>query len=297
MPDYEDVTPALLASWPLPEPGDDKESRGRALLVGGSASTPGALILGAQAALRSGAGKLQVATVRSLAPHLAVALPEALVVGLPEASDGGIDPAAVGQLTDLAGDASAVLVGPGMTGAEQTAALVRDMLCHVTGTLALDALGLAAVTEDPTCLHALDGLCVLTPNLVELSLTLGEHSDAVSDDPHAAVRRLATLTRCAVTSGGAESWTTDADGRSWRDTHGGSGLGVSGSGDVLAGAVCGLAARGAAPAQAAVWGSYLHKRAGERLAVSVGPVGFLARELLAEIPRVLVELSELAAGQ
>lgn len=295
--DYVEVTPALLASWRLPEPGEDKESRGRALLVGGSASTPGALLLGAEAALRAGAGKLQVATVKSLAPHLAVALPEALVVGLPESSDGGIDPSAVGQLTELAGDASAVLMGPGMTGQEQTASLVRDMLRHVSGTLVLDALGLAAVTDDATCLHDLDGRCALTPNVLELSITLGEDAEDVDRDPHAAVVRLASLTHSVATSGGSESWTAAPDGRSWRDTHGGPGLGVSGSGDVLAGIVVGLAARGADAAQAAVWGTYLHKRAGERLAVSVGPVGYLARELLTEIPRVLVELSEVAGDE
>jgi NAD(P)H-hydrate repair Nnr-like enzyme with NAD(P)H-hydrate dehydratase domain len=67
---------------------------------------------------------------------------------------------------------------------------------------------------------------------------------------------------------------------------------MSGSGDVQAGVVAGLLARGAPPAQAAVWGAYLHGAAGERLAARVGPVGFLAREIPAELPRALTELSE-----
>jgi NAD(P)H-hydrate repair Nnr-like enzyme with NAD(P)H-hydrate dehydratase domain len=66
---------------------------------------------------------------------------------------------------------------------------------------------------------------------------------------------------------------------------------VSGSGDVQAGIVAGLLARGAEPAQAAVWGGYCHARAGERLATAVGTVGYLARELPGEVPRVLAELS------
>jgi ADP-dependent NAD(P)H-hydrate dehydratase len=65
---------------------------------------------------------------------------------------------------------------------------------------------------------------------------------------------------------------------------------VSGSGDVMAGIVTGLAARGATPAQAAVWGTFLHGRSGDRLAAAVGRMGFLAREVLAEVPRVLAEI-------
>ena len=68
-------------------------------------------------------------------------------------------------------------------------------------------------------------------------------------------------------------------------------MGTSGSGDVLAGVVAGLLARGATPDQAAVWGAHVHATAGERLAARVGPLGYLARELLDETPRVLTELS------
>jgi len=67
---------------------------------------------------------------------------------------------------------------------------------------------------------------------------------------------------------------------------------VSGSGDVRAGIAAGLLARGAQPAQAAVWSAYLHGRAGERLASTVGRLGFLARDLLPVIPAVLSEIEQ-----
>ncbi|WP_226913581.1 NAD(P)H-hydrate dehydratase [Gephyromycinifex aptenodytis] len=69
------------------------------------------------------------------------------------------------------------------------------------------------------------------------------------------------------------------------------GLGVSGSGDVKAGVVVGVCARRATPEQAASWATYAHGRAGERLAARVGATGYLGRELLLEIPRVLAELA------
>jgi len=67
------------------------------------------------------------------------------------------------------------------------------------------------------------------------------------------------------------------------------GLATAGSGDVLAGIIAGLLARGADPLGAALWGVHLHREAGARLARNIGPLGYLARELLPEIPRVLNE--------
>ena len=66
------VTPATLRAWELPEPGGDKSARGRLTVVGGTASTPGAVLLAAEAALRAGAGKLSIATVEPVAANLAV---------------------------------------------------------------------------------------------------------------------------------------------------------------------------------------------------------------------------------
>src|SRR3954470_12302874 len=84
------ITPQLLRRMPLPEPdaGGDKEVRGRVLLIGGGRETPGALLLAVAAALRAGAGKLQVATVEANAPLVAVRLPEARVFALPTTKAG-----------------------------------------------------------------------------------------------------------------------------------------------------------------------------------------------------------------
>jgi NAD(P)H-hydrate repair Nnr-like enzyme with NAD(P)H-hydrate dehydratase domain len=66
---------------------------------------------------------------------------------------------------------------------------------------------------------------------------------------------------------------------------------TSGSGDTLAGIIIGLLARGATPLQAAIWGVYLHGEAGNRLSLIHGHVGFLARELLDAIPRIMADLA------
>ena len=90
------ITSEFLSRIPLPQPSEDgdKDQRGRVLVIAGSASVPGAALLAATAALRAGAGKLQIATCQSIATHLGLAVPEALVLGLPETPAGEIDPKA-----------------------------------------------------------------------------------------------------------------------------------------------------------------------------------------------------------
>lgn len=279
------VTAGLLRSWPLPPVEGGKNERGRVLIVGGSRETVGAVLLAAEAALRVGAGKLQVATVESRAAELAVALPEALVRPLAETTAGHVDPASSDQLVDLAADADAVVIGPGLMGPRCARELVCRLLPSVKGRVALDALALSFVTLDDQ-LSVAAPPAVLTPNLSELGVLV----DSDDVDPVADAVRAARRTGAVVHAGGELSVTVAPDGQCWIDDHGNSGLGVSGSGDVLAGAVGGLSARGADPAQAAVWAARLHAEAGNRLAAAVGPVGFLAREIASELSPALRQL-------
>ncbi|WP_182046117.1 NAD(P)H-hydrate dehydratase, partial [Curtobacterium sp. ME26] len=180
----------------------------------------------------------------------------------------------------------AVLVGPGLDepdGARDLVAGIADAV-GPEAFVVLDAfaLGVAADVEDR--LAPLHGRLVLTPNSGEAERLLGRDcgDDDVADAREIAERYGAVVALSDVIAA--------PDGRAWVKGTGSGGLGTSGSGDVLSGVVVGLLARGAGPAQAVAWASYVHAAAGDRLAVQVGPLGYLASELLAEIPRVLVEL-------
>src|SRR4051812_40659661 len=96
----ETLSARLLRGWQLPQPAEDgdKESRGRVLVVAGSAELPGTAVLASTAALRAGAGKLRIATVKSMAAAIGVAVPEARVYALPETEHSGIDPSVSGYL-------------------------------------------------------------------------------------------------------------------------------------------------------------------------------------------------------
>src|SRR5947209_6558904 len=119
----------LLREWPLPKlaEGDDKDDRGRVVVVGGALEMPGALILAGTAALRAGAGKVQMATCKSIAQAVAIAVPEALVAGLPETARGGIDATASTDIAARANAANALLIGPGMVDEDAVDRLMSDL--------------------------------------------------------------------------------------------------------------------------------------------------------------------------
>jgi len=278
------VTPELLHGWPLPRPDDDtsqgrgKDTRGNVLVAGGSIEVPGAIILAGVAALRAGAGKLQIATCREIAGAVAVTVPEARVLGLAQTEGGDIAPAVAARLAEAIGGARAALIGPGMLDVPTAQALLRQLLPRVADTaLALDAAALAAVSEDRRALHHLKGNVVLTPHLVELALMLGVERDEVMADPLGMARRAAREARAVVALKGAETYIAAPDGTAYRYAEGNIGLATSGSGDTLAGVVVGLLARGAAPLRAAVWAVYLHGEAGHVMSERLGALGFLSR--------------------
>ncbi|MDO5627705.1 MAG: NAD(P)H-hydrate dehydratase [Mobilicoccus sp.] len=285
------LTSPVLRDWPLPSIDGSKEDRGRVLVVGGHRSTPGAVLLAAEAAMRGGAGKLQIAVPECVAIPLAIAMPEAMVATMPVDDDGDISPDAADELVELGSECAAVLFGPGIASPTAASALLHEVVPRLDVAVVIDALGMAYLTDHPDGLHHLDGRAVLSPNTSELALSLRRDEDGCEDDPRDCCVTLARTAKAVVSSGGPTTWIATPEGRCWRDESGTPGLGISGSGDVKAGVIAGLVARGAEPAQAAAWATYAHGRAGERLAAGVGAAGYLARELLRQIPEVMEELA------
>lgn len=292
MSSIPELTPELLATLPLPRHGggDDKEDRGRVLVIGGSAEMPGALLLAGTAALRAGAGKLQLATVESVAAQVAAAVPEARVFRLPETAAGGIDPKAADRLAELAQEAGAVVLGPGMLDPDAVEALTAALLDVEGPPMLLDAAALKGLPRQAAALARRGGRVVITPHAGEMASCLGMDIAAVKAGPLEVARRAAALLHAVVALKGDRTHIAAPDDRAWFNDHGNVGLATSGSGDVLAGIIAGLMARGAEPAAACLWGVYIHADAGVRLAGRIGPLGYLARELADEIPHILAEL-------
>ena len=275
---------SALDAHPLPPIIDgDKETKGTILVIAGSREVPGAALLTATAAMRAGAGKLRIATVESAEIQVGLAMPEAMVIGVAEAADGGFTEAAAKMLAEQLADVNAVVAGPGMKGNDSCRVLARTLLENAAA-LALDVALLKSLRSSDEKRRVTP---VLLPDGDELASLLGCDEAEVERDPLGCGKRAAELYRSVVLVKGATSHVVTPEGHVWTYEGGAPGLGVSGSGDVLAGIVGGLLARGAEPLSALLWAVWLHGQAGASLAKKVGPIGFLAREIADEIPALL----------
>jgi ADP-dependent NAD(P)H-hydrate dehydratase len=280
------LTRSALKKFPLPPVVDGgKETKGRILIIAGCRELAGAALLVARSAMRAGAGKLRMITVEAVAIGTSLAMPEAMVLGLEEARDGGFTPKAIRRIGKEADRSDVVVAGPGMANSASCAQLAEILLQSE-----------AAVVLDAALLHSLEPIGaekrrgptpILLPHAGELASLLECDESEIESDPVGCGLRAAELHQAIVLVKGVTSHVVTPDGRAWTYKGGAPGLGVSGSGDTLAGIVGGLMARGADPLTALLWGVLLHGEAGEALAAKVGPAGFLAREIPDEIPRLV----------
>lgn len=277
------IDQSWTAAHPLPsfEKADNKEERGRVLAVGGSPETPGSLLLAGEGALRAGAGKVRLATDPRVAPGMALAFPEARVMS--SFSIHGLD-----ELQRQAADAAVILAGPGALDSSLMKQTAKRLL-PIPRTLMLDALALFSVDLEE--MRGRSAPIVLSPNPSEAASMLGVEQGEVESDPLEAVQTLVARSGAVVALRGRDTLICSPDGRLLENRQGCVGLATAGSGDALAGITAGLLARGTEPFEAVAWGVYLHARAGDRLARRVGFVGFLAREILREVPALLEQAS------
>jgi|1185.fasta_scaffold81314_2 ADP-dependent NAD(P)H-hydrate dehydratase len=282
-----------LRRHPLPQhESGDKHSRGRVLIIAGHRDVPGAALLAGLGALRSGAGVLRIATGRTNAPHLALAMPEAMVIGFPEGNTGEIEAGQSEQLISLADDADAVLVGPGMLDEDQVGSICKKLLQKMDGPpLLLDAAAFTALRHlDLPPEKQLRLVC--TPHAGEMAKFTGIERRRILEDPLGVAQKVAKKLRAVIAMKGAETYIVSPSTKTLHNAHGTIGLATSGSGDTLAGILVGLLARGTDPFLATAWAVFLHAEAGHRLATRLGTLGLLAREIPGEIPTIMHEFAK-----
>lgn len=285
----------LDAAWraanPIPTPAGetDKNDRGRVLAVGGGRRVPGALRLTVEAAFRVGAGKAVMATVPSAALMLGVLFPEAGVIALEEDEAGEVVAGPDSPLFKALDGVDVGVIGPGMMDRGAAGRLVRAIAetSREDLSLVLDAAACACAGSMADDLAAYAGRLVLTPHGGEMAELCDCDAAAIKDDPEGRALAVAAKFGAAVALKGTATLVAAPDGRLVRYAGGGIGLATGGSGDVLAGAIGGLLARGLPAFEATCWGVWLHGEAGRILAGTVGTVGFLANELLPELPGLL----------
>ncbi len=283
----------MLRASPLPiQDGGDKEDRGRVLIVAGSREVPGAVVLSATAALRAGAGKVTIGAPASIAHAVAFAVPEARVISLEETPEGGIASQAAVAMESLAGRIGAVLIGPGLPDGPATCELASVLLkTFKDAPIVLDAAAMSVVCAGSRGPMRFSSPVLMTPHTGEMAALTGSCKDSIEANPADVAREAARTWNAVVALKGPITYIATPDARIWRHEGGNFWLATSGSGDVLAGIIGGLIARGTTLETASAWGVALHARAGERLAGKLGVIGYLARELPGEVPALMDALS------
>lgn len=267
----------LAALVPVPAPDANKYSRGKLVLVGGSAEYPGAACLAVAAAGRAGAGYVEAFCAPSSVAVLQGWRPSA--VARPW------DALRIGVVNEAAGrHPVAVVVGPGMDGSSpEQAALVLRVLSQVQAPVLADggALAVLATTEGRAAARrrAEEGWpLVATPHGGEAA-RLARGARVGAEEPAKLADALAAAYGCTVALKGPVTFVAQPGRPATPMAHGTPALAKAGTGDVLAGAIGALLAQGLPPWEAAFLGAALHAEAGRIAAERLGVVGVVAEDV------------------
>ena len=268
-----------------------KGTFGRAALLGGSAAYSGAPLLSAAAALRSGCGYTELCVPEKLFPHYIGKLPEAVLTAVPE--EGGCIACDEAFLQGLCRRADAIAVGMGAGKSRPLYAALRCLLRHFGGTLVLDADALNVLAEYGAEILKEPRACsvVLTPHVGEFSRLCKESAERLREEgariaaAYAEEYNVGVLLKSNVTlfTQGKEGYVVNT---------GTPALAKGGSGDVLAGILAALSARGIPMRQAACCATYLLGRAGALAAEALGrEYSVCGSDVIAQLPRAVAHLS------
>lgn len=262
-----------LGRWLSPRTRDSHKGRnGRVLCVGGDHGSGGAIVLCAQAALRSGAGLVEIATRGEHVPALLARVPEAMPREVRDAA----------QLRAALERANVVALGPGL-GRGEWARELQACVLEGERALLLDADALNLLAQHPRALHS---DCVLTPHPGEAARLLGIDTAQVQADRFAAAHALRDRYGCVIVLKGAGTIVMAPDAEPYVIAAGNPGMAVGGMGDVLSGTIAAMRAQGLSAFDAAVCGALLHSAAADAAARDGGERGLLPSDLMPWLRRL-----------
>ncbi len=240
----EDVQRWLVATRYKPE--SYKNSHGHVLIAAGSRGFSGAAALSGNAAMRSGAGLVTVATPGSAQPQVAArAMPEVMTTALVETDRGAVSDDAAEHFLNLAAKATVITLGPGLTSDdERPCGFVRRVVERRTCPCVIDADGLNCLAPWPDELRGSDEHpLILTPHPGEMLRLIGANDRAALADRAAVARQFATDHEVILVLKGSRPLVAAPDGRVFINPTGNAGIGTAGSGDTLTGLISGFLAQ------------------------------------------------------
>jgi ADP-dependent NAD(P)H-hydrate dehydratase / NAD(P)H-hydrate epimerase len=272
-----------------------KGNFGHPLIVAGSLGKGGAALLASRAALRTGAGLVTAAIPNSVAAVVAAGQAELMTEPMPD--DGGhfAGRATIERLRELAERKTAIAVGPGIGVSDDTKMLIEFLVTGCVSDqrpLLIDADGLNALSEIGCgLLRRAGGPVVLTPHPGEMARLLGGDTAEINRDRISAARRLCDETGAHCLLKGNRTVIATPGGIVYVNSTGNPGMATAGMGDALSGILASLLGQGMAAGDALALGVFLHGMAADRVARRMGAVGFIAGDVIAELPAALAALS------
>lgn len=272
-------------------PDTHKGRNGHLLVISGSPGKTGAAAMTAMAAMRSGAGLVTLGVPQSLNPILETQVTEVMTYALPETHDGMLDSAGLDAVLKLLDGKNCLAVGPGIGTAAETQELFDGTLRKSRVPLVIDADGLNLLARQPDILKKVQVPVILTPHPGEMARLCRITVQQVQADRIQCARSLSKRYGVHVVLKGARTVVSHPDGTVFINPTGNSGMASGGMGDVLTGLIAGFVSQGYSPEDAAHIGVYLHGAAADLLAEQAGPFGFLASEVMAQIPGQIKKFS------
>lgn len=279
-----------LGVFPPRKKDSHKGDFGHVLVVAGSVGKSGAAVLAARAAFRTGAGLVTVASVGEVCRLVTMAQPEVMTESLGEGAECGDQPKAAARVLEIAASMDAIVIGPGLGRSEKTQDFVLDVVARCGLPVVIDADGLFGLrAQNLSRIAQREQATVLTPHPGEMARLLGIEKDAVQKDRVKAVRRAVAETRSTVVLKGRHTLIGTTRSEVWLNPTGSPSLATAGTGDVLAGAIGAILARGTAADAAAGASVYVHGLAGER-AGKRRPWGVVAGDVIDALPKAISSL-------
>lgn len=261
---------------PPPAPDANKGSMGRVCIVAGSTGMTGAACLAAEAALRTGAGLIRVAVPRNLNVILEVKLTEQMTVPLP--ADGRLDESCFDTIRRQCAQSEVLLIGPGLGRAPETERAVQQLVRETEIPMIIDADGINAVSRNINILQEKQTPVIVTPHPGEFARLTGMSVAEIQQNRLQLAREFAVQYGVALVLKGAKTIIAQPDGIAYINPTGNPGMATGGSGDVLAGIIAALEARGVA--NSAAVGTFLHGMAGDRAAAELGTASMTPTDII-----------------
>lgn len=261
-----------------------KGTYGKVLTIACSKEMAGAGLLASEAALRSGAGIVELAIPESLLNTVSGKVPEIIIRGLSEGKDGYISSADSDRIIRKYGGTSSMLIGPGLGISDEVFNMLVKLIKECDNTIVIDADGLNALARQTSVLHDKIGKIVLTPHPGEMARLMDISIDDIQRNRIGAAEKFAKEYQVVVVLKGYRTIIATPWGETWINPTGNPGMATAGSGDVLAGIITSLTAQGLEIHIAAICGAFIHGYAGDIASNTLGEWGITAKDIIRYIP-------------